>query len=161
LRSARSLEDGFRNLRRSPPAYDPDMALRFYRRFRLFPGFTLNLSKRGVSISAGVRGAHVTIGTRGTRETVGIPGTGIGYTAFQPRHRRRASGHVPPPIEPAMNSSPVSSVTVPPPMASAPVHTGPIAPAAVRLSARWIVKALAVLALAAIVGLAVGIAVGG
>jgi Protein of unknown function (DUF4236) len=92
--------------RHSPPAYDPDMALRFYRRFRLFPGMTLNLSKRGISTSIGVRGAHITIGTHGTRETLGIPGTGIGYTAFQPRRRRRASGHVSPPVEPVVHPSP-------------------------------------------------------
>jgi Protein of unknown function (DUF4236) len=44
---------------------------------RIAPGFTLNLSKRGASISAGVRGAHFTAGTHGTRETVGLPGGGI------------------------------------------------------------------------------------
>jgi hypothetical protein len=35
------------------------MSLRFYRRVRIAPGFTLNLSKRGARFSAGVRGAHL------------------------------------------------------------------------------------------------------
>lgn len=55
--------------------------LRFWRRKRILPGVTLNVSKRGVSTSFGARGAHVTIGRRGVRKTVGIPGTGLYYTA--------------------------------------------------------------------------------
>jgi hypothetical protein len=65
------------------------MGFRFYRRIRIAPGLTLNLSKRGTSVSVGERGAHVTLGSHGTRETVGIPGTGVGYTATQRGHRRR------------------------------------------------------------------------
>lgn len=78
------------------------MGLRFYRRIRVAPGLTLNLSKRGASISAGVRGAHVTVGTHGTRETVGLPGTGISYTATQGRRRRPATAL---PHQPAASSS--------------------------------------------------------
>jgi len=40
-------------------------------------GLSLNLSKSGVSVSAGVRGASVTIGKKGTYLNTGIPGTGI------------------------------------------------------------------------------------
>ena len=69
------------------------MGLRFYHRFRIAPGFTFNLSKRGASVSAGVRGAHFTVGTHGTRETVGLPGTGIFYTTTQGRPRRPAAHH--------------------------------------------------------------------
>jgi hypothetical protein len=65
------------------------MGLRFYRRLRIAPGLSLNLSKRGPSVSVGERGAHFTIGPHGTRETVGLPGTGISYTAVQHRNRRR------------------------------------------------------------------------
>jgi hypothetical protein len=61
------------------------MALRFFHRIRIAPGFTLNLTKRGASVSVGRRGAHLTIGTSGVRETVGLPGTGIFYTAVQAR----------------------------------------------------------------------------
>ena len=56
------------------------MALRFYRRIRVAPGLSLNLSKRGASLSMGPRGAHLTVGTSGTRETVGLPGSGLSYT---------------------------------------------------------------------------------
>jgi Protein of unknown function (DUF4236) len=57
--------------------------VRFHRRFRIAPGFTLNLSKRGVSVSAGVRGAHVTFGRCGRRVTIGLPGTGLSATDYQ------------------------------------------------------------------------------
>jgi len=56
------------------------MAFRLFRRIKIAPGITLNLSKSGLSASAGVRGAHVTLGPRGVRRTVGIPGSGIYYT---------------------------------------------------------------------------------
>ena len=56
------------------------MGLRLFRRIKIAPGITLNLSKSGLSASAGVRGARVTLGPRGVRRTVGIPGTGISYT---------------------------------------------------------------------------------
>lgn len=56
------------------------MAFRFFRRFRIAPGITLNLSKSGASLSAGPRGAKVTAGPRGVRKTLGLPGTGLYYT---------------------------------------------------------------------------------
>jgi Protein of unknown function (DUF4236) len=57
--------------------------LRFRRTFRIGPGLRLNLSKSGVSASAGRRGLWLTIGPRGTRTTIGIPGTGLSYTEQQ------------------------------------------------------------------------------
>jgi hypothetical protein len=56
------------------------MAFRLFRRIKIAPGITINLSKSGLSASAGVRGARVTLGPRGVRRTVGIPGTGVSYT---------------------------------------------------------------------------------
>jgi hypothetical protein len=56
------------------------MGFRFYRRFRVAPGITLNVGKRNASVSLGARGAHVTIGTAGNRATVGLPGTGMYWT---------------------------------------------------------------------------------
>jgi hypothetical protein len=54
------------------------MALRFRRRVKLFPGLTLNVSKRGLGLSAGVRGARVSLGSDGkVRRSVGIPGSGL------------------------------------------------------------------------------------
>lgn len=55
------------------------MGLRFWRRFQILPGVTLNISKSGVSFSFGVRGLKYTVG-RGSRLTVGLPGTGLSYT---------------------------------------------------------------------------------
>ena len=51
--------------------------VRLFRRVRLAPGVSLNLSGSGPSVSLGVRGAHVTMGRSGVRQTVGIPGTGV------------------------------------------------------------------------------------
>lgn len=55
--------------------------VRFFRRVKIAPGLTLNLSKHGANVSAGFRGAHVTVGRNGLRRTVGLPGTGIYYTS--------------------------------------------------------------------------------
>ncbi len=56
------------------------MGFRFWRRIRIAPGVTLNLSKSGGSLSFGPRGAKFTVGPKGKRVTVGLPGTGLFYT---------------------------------------------------------------------------------
>lgn len=56
------------------------MAINFRKSIKILPGVKLNLSKTGVSVSAGVRGARVTVGKRGTHATVGLPGTGLSVT---------------------------------------------------------------------------------
>jgi hypothetical protein len=56
------------------------MSFRFWRRIRIAPGVTLNLSKLGGSLSFGGRGAHFTVGPHGKRVTAGISGTGLFYT---------------------------------------------------------------------------------
>jgi len=63
------------------------MGFRFFRRIKLAPGVTLNLSKSGGSLSFGPRGAKFTVGPRGQRATVGIPGTGIFYTTTFGKNR--------------------------------------------------------------------------
>ncbi len=72
------------------------MAFRFWRRIRIAPGVTLNLSRSGVSVSFGPRGAKFTVGPGRSRATVGIPGTGLFYTTTLPGGRsrggRRTSG---------------------------------------------------------------------
>ncbi len=57
------------------------MGLRFRKSITIFPGVKLNISKSGLSISAGKKGAHVNAGTSGRKSvSVGIPGTGLSYT---------------------------------------------------------------------------------
>ncbi len=56
------------------------MSIRFFRRVRIAPGVSLNLSKTGASVSVGPPGTKLTVGGRGTRATVGVPGTGLYYT---------------------------------------------------------------------------------
>lgn len=56
------------------------MGLRLRKSIKLAPGLKINLSKSGVSLTAGRRGASVNLSSRGTRATVGLPGTGISYS---------------------------------------------------------------------------------
>jgi len=74
------------------------MAFRFFRRMKLFPGVSLNLSKSGASMSFGPRGAKVTVGPRGVRKTVGIPGTGMYWTdrSGYGKRRRKSRSSAPP-----------------------------------------------------------------
>jgi hypothetical protein len=67
---------------------------RFYRRVRIFPGLSVNLSTSGPSLTMGMRGAHVTVGSCGVRRTVGIPGTGMYWTDTTGRHSGVHSAHV-------------------------------------------------------------------
>jgi len=60
--------------------------IRLFRRVRIAPGLTMNLTKSGPSLSLGVPGAHVTVGRSGVRRTVGIPGTGVFYTSHDGWH---------------------------------------------------------------------------
>jgi hypothetical protein len=58
------------------------MSLRFRRRLGLGKLLRLNVSKSGLSVSAGVPGANINFGKRRRRPrvTVGVPGTGISYS---------------------------------------------------------------------------------
>ena len=65
------------------------MAFRFWRRIRLAPGVTLNLSKSTASLSLGPRGAKYTISPRGNRATAGLTGTGLFYTVHDSKRAGR------------------------------------------------------------------------
>jgi len=66
------------------------MGLCLYRRVRILPGLTVNVSKSGPSLSVGVRGAHVTSAGAASGKTVGIPGTGdLLHFKVWPSHRVR------------------------------------------------------------------------
>jgi hypothetical protein len=67
------------------------MAWRVWRRYKLAPGVTVNLSKSGLSTSFGPHGARLTVGRSGTRETVGGRGTGVFVTQAQRRPTARPS----------------------------------------------------------------------
>ena len=75
------------------------MSFRFWRRIRLAPGVTLNLSKSTASLSLGPRGAKYTISPRGNRATAGITGTGLLY-AIHDGKRAGRGGTAPAPIVP-------------------------------------------------------------
>lgn len=66
------------------------MGFRFRRSIRIAPGLRLNLSTRGIGLSAGVRGLRVGFGPRGPYVSAGIPGTGLyGYWTLG-SHSQRA-----------------------------------------------------------------------
>ncbi|KPP87899.1 MAG: Protein of unknown function (DUF4236) [Rhodobacteraceae bacterium HLUCCO07] len=75
------------------------MSFRFWRRIRLAPGVTLNLSKSTASLSLGPRGAKYTISPRGNRATAGLTGTGLFYTIHD-RKRAGRGGAAPSPAVP-------------------------------------------------------------
>ncbi len=56
------------------------MGFRFYKRIKIFPGVSLNLSNKSASISIGTKGLKYTIGPKRQHFTIGIPGTGLYYT---------------------------------------------------------------------------------
>lgn len=51
--------------------------MRFRKRVKIFPGFSLNFSNSGVSSSVGFKGASITLNKRGTYLNTSIPGTGL------------------------------------------------------------------------------------
>jgi hypothetical protein len=83
------------------------MGFRFYRRVRLLPGISVNLSRRGISTSIGVRGAHATIGHGKVRESIGIPGTGLSYV-----HVDKTSGEGPGAAQPRPRETHVSWIAL-------------------------------------------------
>jgi len=57
------------------------MGIQFRKSIQILPGVKLNISKSGLSVSAGVSGLHASINTKGqVRGTASIPGTGLRYT---------------------------------------------------------------------------------
>jgi hypothetical protein len=56
------------------------MAFRYRKSIKIAKGLKLNLSKSGLSLSAGRPGASINIGPRGVKGTVGIPGTGLSWS---------------------------------------------------------------------------------
>jgi hypothetical protein len=66
---------------------------RVWRRFRICPGVTLNLSNSGLSASFGVKGLHHTISRRGSRDTISLPGSGLRVTRYTPRRQHVVEPH--------------------------------------------------------------------
>lgn len=64
---------------------------RFWRRHKIAPGATINLSKSSPSISLGPRGGRLTLSSREARFTFGIPGTGLFWTWWLERRDGRLS----------------------------------------------------------------------
>ena len=67
------------------------MSFRFWRRIRIAPGVTLNMSKSTASLSFGPCGAKYTVSPRCNRVRAGLPGTGLFYTVHEPRRPSSAN----------------------------------------------------------------------
>ena len=132
------------------------MGLRFRRSIRLAPGLRLNLSTRGVGLSAGVRGLRVGVGPRGPYMSAGIPGTGIyGYWHLGGRKRRGAAGRSAGAPEP----STARRVAAPPPVYGKPLPGHPAMGWAGLLSIAGLVMLFAGLTLPGVVALAAAIGI--
>jgi hypothetical protein len=82
------------------------MGFRFRKSIKLFPGFKINLTHKGISSTTlGKPGASVNIGKKGTRTSVGIPGTGVSYSKHRP-YTKKAN-----PPQPATQHPPVFALT--------------------------------------------------
>jgi hypothetical protein len=69
------------------------VGFRFSKSIKVIPGVRLNVSSRGVGVSAGVRGARVTVGPGGrVTRTLSIPGTGLSHTSTVSRPRGGGGG---------------------------------------------------------------------
>lgn len=58
------------------------MGTRFSKRVNIAPGLSMNVGKRGVSVSVGGPGLRKTYSKDGVRTTVGIPGSGLSHTSY-------------------------------------------------------------------------------
>ena len=58
------------------------MSIRFRRTYKIFPGVKINVSKGGISVTAGVRGAKLNFSKKGVRQTIGLPGSGLSETSY-------------------------------------------------------------------------------
>lgn len=90
------------------------MGYRYFKRIRLAPGLSINLSKSGPSFSFGPRGLKYTIGPRGTRKTFGIPGTGMSYTTTSGWSKRGGAGTTAPPETPVFDLGFFGGMFIPP-----------------------------------------------
>ena len=68
------------------------MALRFRKSFKIAPGIKLNVSKRGLGMSAGVKGARIGVNSKGTYSSYSIPGTGISSFEYHKSPTTKTSG---------------------------------------------------------------------
>ena len=55
------------------------MGLRFKKSIKIFPGVSVNLSSKDISLSIGTEGAKLNINKDNAKATASIPGTGISY----------------------------------------------------------------------------------
>jgi hypothetical protein len=85
------------------------MGFRFRKSIKLFPGFKINLTHKGISSATlGKPGASVNIGKKGTRTSVGIPGTGVSYSKHQPYSKKSNNQQQPvqqPPVFDQVNTT--------------------------------------------------------
>lgn len=55
------------------------MGFKFRKSIKVAPGVKVNVTHKGIGLSAGVKGARISTGPSGSRITTSLPGTGISY----------------------------------------------------------------------------------
>jgi hypothetical protein len=69
------------------------MGFGFRKSFKIAPGVRMNVSSRGIGVSAGVKGLRYSVNSRGQRRTtVSVPGTGLYYTSTFGGHSSSRGG---------------------------------------------------------------------
>jgi hypothetical protein len=58
------------------------MPIRFHRRFTLFPGVKVNVSKTGMSVTIGGKDFHLNLSKRGVMQTTNLPGKGLSHRSY-------------------------------------------------------------------------------
>jgi hypothetical protein len=109
----------------------PGWNLRLWRRVRVAPGVTINLSKSGPSVSVGPRGAKMTFGHGRVRQTLGIPGTGLYATRTLPSASTASAAETA--AAPSATEPDVATAVEPGP----PVPAAPIEPSTTDLHFGW------------------------
>lgn len=72
------------------------MGFKFRKSFKVAPGVKVNLSNKGVGMSAGVKGVRVSTGPSGSRVTTSIPGTGLSYEQRIGKSKKAKQRKLPP-----------------------------------------------------------------
>ena len=81
------------------------MPFRFWRRVKIAPGVSVNLSRSGTSVSLGPRGARTTFGHGRVRQTLGLPGSGLFYTRTITPEAREHDAHPDPQVPPGASDA--------------------------------------------------------
>ncbi len=68
--------------------------MKFRKRIRVFPGFTVNLSRSGISSTVGILGLSLNLSKNGTTLNTGIPGTGLYDRQYLGKGQKKSTSEI-------------------------------------------------------------------